>query len=78
MLPHLRQIAPEPTQVQVKKRLAEILRGYVRGAVPSQRYAVLKEAKQYAIANNLELPVWVQPELSRAAQNLLKGFTELC
>jgi hypothetical protein len=78
MLPHLRQLAPKPTQAQAKKRLAAILKGYVRGAVPSQRYAMLKEAKQYAIANNLDLPVWVQPELSRAAQNLLKGFTELC
>lgn len=67
--------APTETKSKVRGRnssqeLNAMLKGFVAGTPSSKRYQVLSDAKKFANEKGLDLPDWVQPELTRAAKEV--------
>ncbi len=67
--------APTETKSKVRGRnssqeLNAMLKGFVAGTPSSKRYQVLSDAKKYANEKGLDLPDWVQPELTKAAKEV--------
>jgi len=73
-LPYLTQTEPKQTKAQLKKVLKQKLGKYANGLTPVHKYTLLKDAKSFAVAHNLDLPDWFQDKLTKAAKHSLTGY----